>query len=60
VIVPVEPPETSTPSLSPGSPHSSRSQSTTTSSTVAAPAPPVHEPVNTLKPAAAASASTPT
>ena len=59
VIVPVEPPVTSTPSLSGGSPHSARSQSMTTSSTVAAPAPPAHEPVNTLNPAAAASASTP-
>ena len=60
VIVPTEPPLTIAPSVPSGSPHSSRSQSSTTSSTIAGPAPPVHEPVNTLKPDAAASASTPT
>ena len=46
------------PRCPPASRTSSRSQSSTTSSTVAGPEPPVHDPANTLNPAAAVSAST--
>ena len=55
-----EPPVVSTPWAPSGSPQISRSQSSTTSSTVAGPDPPVQEPEKTLNPAAAASASAPT
>jgi hypothetical protein len=53
-----DPPVTSTPSLPSGSPQTERSQSSTTSSTVDGPDPPVHEPVNTLKPDATRSPKT--
>src|SRR3954467_13953036 len=58
--VATDPPLTKAPSAPAGSPKSSRSQSSVTSSIVAGPEPPVQEPTKTLRPAASASAKTPT
>ena len=55
-----DPPEVSTPAVCSGIPHQPRSQSMTVRSPVVGPDPPVHDPVNALTPAAAASASAPT
>ena len=58
VSVPTEPPLTSTPSVVSGIPIQPRSQSSTASSTAAAPAPPIQLPANTFTPVPARSAST--